>query len=111
MNEFPDHMSLVTSRSREHDGVHETYKYVVAERTREDAVHLAVPSERLSCKSCLKVSQLLACTIPTLPGLVLVGVSLCLRLLLADDHSSTDNVVGVFPRVRCSRGVPLQRLD
>lgn len=63
----------VTSQSRKNERVHETYKYVIGELIREDAVRLTVPPERLSCKSCLKVSQLLACTIPTLPGLVLVS--------------------------------------
>lgn len=73
MDHYPDHMSLVTSRSHKNERVRETYKYVIANLAREDAVCPTVPLERPSCKPCLKLSQLLACTTLTLPGPVPVG--------------------------------------
>ena len=80
-------------------------------------VSLAIPFERQSYKSCLKVSQLLICTTQTLPGLVLVGrcLSVCdFRRLTVAVRSSTDNVVGIFPRGSSShrpRVVILRELD
>ena len=113
VDDYADHMSWGhVTVTQEREGVCGTYKYVIAVPCPAVPLEPPTPYQRPSCKSCLKVSQLLICTTPILHGLVLASrwLSICdfRRLTLVLVHSSTDNVVGVLPRAHHSHKVILQ---